>query len=379
MTLGSWSPLRIAAAAVLAFALVLVGGVIGSHLGPKAVTVERRIIAPAIQAVQPGQNPEFFINLIQEACPAVVAIEDSGAAAVAATPPPATRRRGRHRRRRAAVAPVPAPPPKPVGFIVSPTGYLITSAGALSETGTLKVDLNDGRVMPAQRAAVDKVSGLALLKIDGTDLPTLEYADSGFPQLGQLGVVLAAPHGSGCIAQPAMISGDFLADGGGQRGYARLFPAAGPEFSGAPVIGSDGRVLGIAGVDPAPSRPEDAGKVLPATAASSVTTMLLRGDGPTNPYGLVAVELDANLAARLANVQQGAVIMLVQDGSPADRAGLRAGDVVIAADGSPLSGATELARALNTDQTEVTLDVQRGANRLTLTMRRAPEAGGGGP
>lgn len=371
MDLGLRSGLRILAFAGSALALLIVGILIGTRVGQRVVTVERRIIAPVIQDVQPSSNADLFTNLIQAACPAIVAIENSDVPALAKAPAPtlSTKRIG-HRRHKPAAGVMSSPPQMAAGFIVSPSGYLITSAAALSETGTLYAHLSDGRVLTAERANIDEVSGLALLKVDATDLPTLEYADTGFPQLGQFAVLLAAPHGAGCIAQPAMISGDFIADGGNQRGYSRIFPAAGAGFAGAPVIGSGGRVIGVAGVAPRPPPPDDSSKLLPATAAASITTMLLRGSASTNPDGLVAVELDGNLAERLGNAQQGAVIMLVEEGSSAARAGLKAGDIVLAVDGAPISGTTELGRALDNDETDLPVDILRAAHRLHLVIHR---------
>ena len=70
--------LRIAAIGATALVLLLLGFLIGTHILPRVVTVERRIVAPAMQAIQPSDQLGIFTNLIRTACPAVVTIEDSG-------------------------------------------------------------------------------------------------------------------------------------------------------------------------------------------------------------------------------------------------------------------------------------------------------------
>jgi S1-C subfamily serine protease len=82
--------------------------------------------------------------------------------------------------------------------------------------------------------------------------------------------------------------------------------------------------------------------------------------------------MPAALAARLgADRQRGAVVSLVAAGSPADRAGLKAGDVILAVADAPVSGASELARSLDTASDEVSLDILRGGQRLTIVMHQS--------
>jgi S1-C subfamily serine protease len=98
--------------------------------------------------------------------------------------------------------------------------------------------------------------------------------------------------------------------------------------------------------------------------------MLRSGAPPAAPFGIVAEDLGPVLAKRLgADRQRGAVVVMVRPGSPADTAGLRAGDVVLTAGQSPISGASELGRALDPDAPSIDLEIVRRGERQQLTLK----------
>jgi serine protease Do len=156
----------------------------------------------------------------------------------------------------------------------------------------------------------------------------------------------------------------------------RVRPALDTSFGGAVVLDRDGNVAGIAGLDVPGADDGDASYLLPASTAQLVSSALLRNGSVThNAFGIVAEDLSQALADRLgAGRERGAIVAIVEQRSPAARAGLKAGDVVLAAGGSPVSGASELARALDTDAPTLELDILRGSDRLTIGLRN-PGAG----
>jgi S1-C subfamily serine protease len=90
-------------------------------------------------------------------------------------------------------------------------------------------------------------------------------------------------------------------------------------------------------------------------------------------FGFRAKDFDAAFAARLSNSRSvGTAVVLVQANSPAAKAGLRAGDTVVAVNGSPVASASELGRALDGAGTKAAVDIARGDQRLTLTIAQAP-------
>jgi serine protease Do len=347
-------------------AAVMGGIFIGNRLWPRVVMVEKRVIAPVVEAAdRPRNDPEALPNLIDGACPAVVAVKPAEPAN-AGTDPAAGRSHHSGSRTKAA-----STPPLPLaGFLISGDGYLVTSGVNLPAHGEISVLLNDGRRLDATRAGFDALSGLALLKVEGSDFPVLDFADQKFPRTGEWGIALAAPNGSGCIADFGIISSDFVAERQGLRTYVRMRPRLETSMVGAPVLDVDGKVMGIAGLGPDSATSHDASALLPASTAGGIASQMLRNSAPPdNAFGIVADEIPAALAFRLgADRQRGAVVSLVAVGSPADKAGLKAGDVILAAAGSPVSGASEFARSLDSADDEVSLDILRGKQRLNIVM-----------
>jgi serine protease Do len=317
---------------------------------------------PAQQVAAPAASPpapvaaDAMADLIEAACPAIVSIEPPGGDATAA----------------GAGGPLPrddrsAPPP--AGFLISADGYLVTSLTGLAGQARAHVLLNDGRAFDATLSGQDPLSNLALLKIDASGLPFLAFADAHFPRTGAQGVVLASPNGSGCLAQAGRISADFLAERAGLWSYVELRPALDPDFAGAPFLDRDRHVAGIAGLRPgAGAGPGSA--LLPAGTAASIVSELLRNDhASVNRFGIVVDDLLPELAARAGvDRQRGAVIALIREGSPAALAGQKAGHVVLSASGAPLSGASELLRALDTDDRHISLEISRRSRRIIFNL-----------
>jgi serine protease Do len=164
-----------------------------------------------------------------------------------------------------------------------------------------------------------------------------------------------------------MIGGDFLADGGAPVGYVRLQAPADDLSAGAPVLGTDGRVIGIAIDDPA-------GAVIPAPIASVIIDELIRKSlSPSTNFGFRVIDYSAPIATRLGDVRSGAGVALVQPKSAASRAGLRAGDIVTSVGSVPVSSASELSRALDAIEGKATLTVQRRGEQLAFTVKRSTE------
>ena len=107
---------------------------------------------------------------------------------------------------------------------------------------------------------------------------------------------------------------------------------------------------------------------------SDIADELLRGGlSPTTRFGFRAEDFDTTLAGRLSESRStGTTVALVQPKTPAARVGLQAGDIVVGVDGSPVSSASELGRALDGAGKSVAIDVTRGDDRLTLKIAKVP-------
>ncbi|HEX4739049.1 MAG TPA: S1C family serine protease [Allosphingosinicella sp.] len=337
--------LRFGIGGLVGIALVGAGAVIGANLWPRVVQIRERVIPP----IQPRPAPaatglDALPDLVQQVCPAVVAVQGTGVADGTA------------------------------GFLISRDGYAVTSGASVAKASAIQIVTSDGTAHDATLIGADPLTGIAVLKTDGNGLPALDFADPNFPRIGQWGVALAAPNGSGCIIGAGLVSADFIAEGGGPAAYIRMRPALDGAFMGSPVVGPGGQVIGIA--LPAPAGASDPLQILPAATAQRVASELMRtGKLAANRFGFAAEDVTPVLAGRLGlQGAQGAVVSAVKPNSPAGRAGLRVGDIVLSVDDTPTSSASELGRALDTDAHQVALEVQRRDRRLTLTMQ-APAGG----
>lgn len=329
---------------VLGSALLVaaLGGAVIARLVAPAHPSAQRQTRPIVQIVRQQPGLPDLADLIDRLCPSVAIIVPHG-------------------------SDVPSDPnaaPAVPASAYSADGWLVTSATDLPPL-PLDAVFGDGRRADLSDVRTDPVSGLAIVKASTTATP-LAFSDQAFPRVGQFGFALATPAAAGCTASAAMIGSDFLADGGSPVSYVRLQPPPGDWTAGMPLLGSDGRVLGIAAGEPA-------GAVIPAPIASVVLDELIRGSlSPSTSFGFRAIDYAAPFSTRLGNVRSGAGVALVEAKSAAARAGLEAGDIVIAVDDVPVSSASELSRALDALPSKATLTVQRRSQQLKLTIKRTP-------
>ena len=291
---------------------------------------------PIIQIVRQQAALPSVADTVAALCPSIAAIGPAGATASATS-----------------------------GFAVSADGWVLAATASLP-TGNLDVHFGAGPAVSVSEVRSDPVSGMSLLKTDATGLRAVRFADQAFPNIGDFGFAVENPSASGCSAQAAMIASDFLVDGGGNAAYVRLQPM-GPDLPpGAPFISGNGDVIGVIGAN------ARANSVIPADVVGDVANELLRGSlSPMTAFGFRAKDFDASLAGRLNNARAvGTVVALVQPKSPAARAALRAGDIVVAVDGSPIASASELGRALDRAGKTAAVDIARGDQRLTLNITR---------
>ena len=326
-----------------ALALAAVAGVFGSRLLFSAQPPSpQRPVRPIVQIVRPQPGLPDLSDVVDRVCPSVAVIVPRGADASAVSSSVGTA----------------------AASLVSADGWLLVSSSALPQ-GQLDAVFGDGTRSNLSEVRQDPVSGLAIVKSEGAAGPPLPFNDQAFPRVGQFGFAVSTPVGDGCSASAAMIGSDFIADGGGSTGYIRLQPAPDPWTPGEPWFGTDGRVVGIGADDPA-------GNVIPAPLVSVIVDELARNSlSPATEFGFRLVDYPAPISTRLGNLRSGAGVALVKPKSAAARAGLKAGDIVTAVGDVPVSGASELGRALDAQQDAATLTIQRGGQQLSLTIKRA--------
>ncbi|HEX5237010.1 MAG TPA: S1C family serine protease [Sphingomicrobium sp.] len=327
-----------------ALAAGIIGGLIPRALSSPgqrpAADDDRR---PIIQLVRQQPGLPSLADAIDSICPELAPIMPAEASATTRPQNPAS---------------VPA-------FVVSAGGWLMASTQSLP-MGDLQAVFGPGNAAAISEVRSDPVSGLSILKSAATDLHPVTWGDQNFPRIGDFGFALQNSRGTGCSAEAAMVSSDFLTDGGAPAAYVRFDPM-GPDLQpGTPVFSANGQVLGVVGT----GVPTNA--IVPAEMVSAILDELLRNSlSPTTKFGFRAVDYDAAVSQRLSNSRsRGAGVALVQPNTPAAKAGLQAGDIVLGVDGSPVASASELGRALDSAGQSASLDIARGDQHLTLTIGR---------
>jgi S1-C subfamily serine protease len=261
------------------------------------------------------------------------------------------------------------------GFVFTPDGLILTNSHVVHGARRISVTLSDGRRMPATAIGDDPASDLAVVRIDEPSLqePPLGAATLGDSQqlrVGQVVIALGSPYGF----QSTVTAGVVSALGRSLRSYSgRLIDdviqtdaALNPGNSGGPLIDSAGRVVGV-----------NTATILPAqgicfaigiNTAKFVASRLLRDGRIRRSYiGVSAQTVPVHRrVVRFYDLAKewGALVLQVEENSPAKRAGLRDGDIIVALEGNPVAGVDDLHRLLT--------DVRVGAS-CSLTVLRYTE------
>ncbi len=267
------------------------------------------------------------------------------------------------------------------GFVFTPDGLILTNSHVVHDARRIEVTLSDGRRMPATAIGDDPASDLAVIRIDNArfDEPGLTAAALGDSQqlrVGQLVVALGSPYGF----QSTVTAGVVSALGRSLRSYSgRLIDdviqtdaALNPGNSGGPLVDSAGRVIGV-----------NTATILPAqgicfaigiNTAKFVASRLLRDGRIRRSYiGVSAQTVPVHRrVVRFYDLpkEMGALVLSVEENSPAKRAGLHDGDVIVALDGKPVAGVDDLHRVLTDVRVEVScsLTVLRHTEKLELKI-----------
>ncbi|HEX6349835.1 MAG TPA: trypsin-like peptidase domain-containing protein [Candidatus Dormibacteraeota bacterium] len=272
------------------------------------------------------------------------------------------------------------------GFVVSHEGgssFMLTNNHVVAGATTAEVLLPDGRHYTAQVQGTDSLEDLAVLKLPDAGLPLAEFGDSTKVKPGQPVAAIGSPEGSqgfGSITVGVISAAHRTLTGvGSGRGTAgenlpdviQTDAPINPGNSGGPLADADGRVIGIntAGDTSANS----IGFAIPSLVAKRIGEDLIAGRKPGHPYvGVSYQDLASYLAGHSSSSVHGfgIVVSCVVSGSPAERAGLKANDVVEKIDGTDLNNGETLGGVLQLHKPGdvVPFGVVRGSDQTTLQV-----------
>jgi serine protease Do len=234
------------------------------------------------------------------------------------------------------------------GFIISPDGYVVTNNHLIQGlTGTGVVDsvtviTTDRREYTARIVGRDETSDLALLKIDGRNLPFVQWGDSTKARVGDWVLAIGNPYGLGGSVTAGIISALHrgITGVGAYDRYIQTDAAINMGNSGGPMFDLNGNVIGINSALISPNGASvGIGLAIPAEAAKPVIDALMRGQRPSRGYlGVGLQPLDEDIAPSLGLPKDsGEIVRSIVPGGPAAQGGLAQGDVIVKVNGQQVT------------------------------------------
>ena len=277
---------------------------------------------------------------------------------------------------------LPAQPSRPLqkqavgsGVIVDAAkGYVLTNHHVVENAQEISVTLTDGRTAKADLVGSDQGTDVALLKVNAKELTAIELANSDQLQVGDYVVAIGDPFGLGQTVTSGIVSalGRSGLDVEGYEDFIQTDASINPGNSGGALLDLDGKLVGINTAILAPSGGNvGIGFAVPANMANQAMRQLIDyGEVRRGRLGVAVQSLTPDLAEALSlDAKEGVVVNGVERGSPAERAGIQKGDVIVAFRGEPIKSAQDLRNRIGLAAvgTEAPLTVLRDGRRRDLT------------
>ncbi|HEX3176996.1 MAG TPA: trypsin-like peptidase domain-containing protein [Methylomirabilota bacterium] len=234
------------------------------------------------------------------------------------------------------------------GFLIEPTGMIVTNAHVVEQAEWIQVRLSDGRRFGGRIVGLDSRVDLALVKIDATDLPSLPLGDSNRLRVGEFVLALGHPFGLEQSVSFGIVSrkGAPLTVAAPGFDFIQTDAAINPGNSGGPLVNMAGQVIGVNSMA---ARNGSIGFAIPSNLVKLLVPQLAtKGKVEWGWLGVSIAEVtDEDLSRLKLREARGVLIRGVMPGEPADRGGVRADDVLVALDGTPLDTPRDLQRVVS--------------------------------
>ena len=258
------------------------------------------------------------------------------------------------------------------GVILRPDGYILTNNHVVHQASRIEVRLKNGKSFPARLVGADSATDLAMLKIEARNLPPAEFGSSQKARVGQFVIAIGSPFGLDYTVTTGVLS----AKGRGGIGaneiedYLQTDASINPGNSGGPLVNLHGRVLGINTM--IIGRGSGIGFAIPSEIAQRVARQLIENGTVKRAWlGVSFQEITPELAAHFGgSFDGGALINSVVPQGPADKAGLRAGDVITAIGNEKIQEGHDLLRTVLRHGVgeRLNLEVRRGDKTKSIAL-----------
>jgi serine protease Do len=238
------------------------------------------------------------------------------------------------------------------GFFIAANGFIVTNNHVVADATEIMVKLADGRELEARLVGRDESTDLAVIKVEGTGFPFVNFEEAAQPRVGDWVIAVGNPFGLGGTATAGIVSAQGRSIPDPTASYVdflQIDAAINRGNSGGPTFDIYGRVIGVNSAIYSPTGGSvGIGFAIPASVAKPITDQLMRGESVERGYvGVTIGPVSADIAAALGMPDDvGALVVDYTPDAPAQRAGLRFGDVVTKIDGRPVANSTELTRAI---------------------------------
>jgi S1-C subfamily serine protease len=264
------------------------------------------------------------------------------------------------------------------GFVFTPDGYILTNSHVVQGAGQVDVTVSDGRRMRADLVGDDPETDLAVLRITASDLTAAPLGDSNQIRVGQLVIAIGNPYGFQCTVTAGVISalGRSLRARSGRLidNILQTDAALNPGNSGGPLVSSRAEVIGVNTATIMPA--QGLCFAIAINTAKFVAGRLIRDGRIVRGYIGMAGQ-NVQLPRRLVHfhkvaVPSGVMIVSLEPNSPAERAGLKTGDVIVGLGGKPVASIDDLQRLLSSECVGVAIEIEVVRATELLAVRIVP-------
>ena len=271
------------------------------------------------------------------------------------------------------------------GFVFTPDGFVLTNSHVVHGAYKISAAMAGGQTLTGQLVGDDPETDLAVIRLPVTGLPVAELGDSGRVQVGQLAIAIGNPFGFQATVTAGVVSalGRSLRAQSGRliEDVIQTDAALNPGSSGGPLVDSRGVVIGV-----------NTAMILPAQGicfaiginTAKVVAQELMRHGRIRRSRIGVAGQNVQVPRRLIRehglgTEGGILVAAIEEGSPAEEAGIEEGDVIISLDGKATAGIDDLHRLLTVEriQAPVPMEVLRGREKVVVTIvpRETPSGG----
>ncbi|HEX2493485.1 MAG TPA: DegQ family serine endoprotease [Steroidobacter sp.] len=272
---------------------------------------------------------------------------------------------------------MPVPRGEGSGFIVSPDGYILTNAHVVEGASEVTVRTTDRREYTAKVVGVDKPTDVAVIKIDAKSLPTVRIGDPSTLRPGEWVIAIGSPFGFENSVTAGIVSATSRSMPGSGSNYAPFIQtdvAVNPGNSGGPLFNMNGEVVGInSQIYSRTGGYMGVSFAVPIDVANNVREQLIStGKVTRSRIGVSIQDVNAQLAESFGlDRPRGALVGMVENGGPGEKAGIKPGDVILKVDNQPVETSAQVPSLIAGKKpgSAMSLEVWRDGGAKKLTVR----------